>query len=722
MTRLRIAGALAAAVAALLVAMPAPASVTTPKSGWSWGDPLPQGSPITSLTFSGARGYAAGGFGTVLRTDDGGSTWSGLRTGVTADLTDLTLISADSLVVGGGCVLRRSDDGGQTFQRLPFTPTDERCSSPLAATSFPSALVGYVVTADGTVLHSDDGGKTFGRRTAIPGTGAAGGQAQPTAIVFTSDTAGIAATSTGHLLSTTDGGNSWVDRATAPGKVNSLTVVAPGTVYAVGDASALLASTDGGVTWTPRAMTGAPGGLSLTGVSCTGTDLCVITTSAGDRILRTTDGGANASSVTPSTSPVFAAGFASATRVVAAGAAGATVLSDDAGVTFSPVGHSLDGVFSRLRVQAPQTVWATGSVGRLARSTDGGASWANVGVSTSENVIDAAFPTATTGYALDDSGTVLRSDNGGSSWRLLDIGSNRRPNALASPNANTVLLFGPRGILRSGDGGNQFDEVTARAVRRAPLSNYDRAGSALFAFGSKTLARSGDGGRTWTKLRLPTRRTSVVDADFITSTSGWLLAGGGRLYSTRNGGRRWTESLSVGDSRGQDISFGSARAGFVMVPDRGAGYVLRTSNGGATFAPQLVSKQALVPGGLVAFGASAAVALEEPSSVFFTTTGGGAGQIPKLTLSANHKRLRKAGSVKVTGRLSPAEGGEQMLVASRPLSSGSWKRQTVRVAANGSFTTQWRIRTATVFVAQWDGDDQRTGVGSSVLTVRVGRR
>lgn len=720
MSKFRIAAALVALAAAACTAT-ASASVTTPKSGWSWGDPLPQGSTLRVLQFAGARGYAAGDFGTVLRTDDGGSTWGGLRTGVTADLTDLSVITPDSLVVGGGCVLRRSDDGGRTFTRLPFTPTDARCASPLAAISFPAPQVGYVVTADGTVLRSDDGGRTFGRRTAVPDTRAVAGGAQPTAIVFTGENTGIAATSSGKLLTTVDGANSWVARADAPGKINAIAIVAPGTAYAVGDGSTLLASTDGGQTWAPRTMAGAPGGLSLTGISCTGTDVCVISTDRGDRVLRTTDGGATASSVSPSTSPVFAAGFASAARVVAVGQAGATVLSDDAGVTFSPVGHALDGVFGRLRAGAGRTVWAAGSVGRLARSTDGGASWANVGVSTSENVADVAFPTATTGYALDAGGTVLRTDNGGSSWRLLDIGSDRRPFALASPSANVVLLFGPRGVLRSGDGGNQFDAVTDRDVRRAALADYDRAGGALYAFGGAVLVRSTDGGRTWARVSLPTRRTRVAAVDFVTVKSGWLLAGDGRLYSTRDGGRRWTESLALGDSHGVDIAFGSARAGFVTVRDRGAGYVLRTSDGGRTFAPELVSKELLAPSGLVALGPSAAVALAAPSHLFFTTTGGGAGELPKLSLSADHARLRRAGTVKLTGRLRPAEGGEQMLVASRPVSGGTWRTQTVRVAANGSFTTQWRIRGATVFVAQWDGDDQRAGVGSRVLTVRVGR-
>jgi hypothetical protein len=103
--------------------------------------------------------------------------------------------------------------------------------------------------------------------------------------------------------------------------------------------------------------------------------------------------------------------------------------------------------------------------------------------------------------------------------------------------------------------------------------------------------------------------------------------------------------------------------------------------------------------------------------VFFTTTGGGAGRVPTLTVKADRARIRRTTTVKVTGRLSPAEGGEQMLVASRPLRGGRWRTQTVRVAANGSFTTQWRIGSSTVFVAQWDGDDQRTGVGSKVVTV-----
>src|SRR4051794_23071940 len=66
---------------------PAGGAVLVGHSGWYWGNPLPQGNTIKALDFSGGRGYAAGAFGTLLRTDDGGATWSGVTTGIVNDLS-----------------------------------------------------------------------------------------------------------------------------------------------------------------------------------------------------------------------------------------------------------------------------------------------------------------------------------------------------------------------------------------------------------------------------------------------------------------------------------------------------------------------------------------------------------------------------------------------------------------------------------------------------------
>jgi len=65
------------------------AGVSVGHSGWFWGDPQPQGNGLNGIDFGGSRGYAAGDFGTLLRTDDDGATWDGLATGITARLVNV---------------------------------------------------------------------------------------------------------------------------------------------------------------------------------------------------------------------------------------------------------------------------------------------------------------------------------------------------------------------------------------------------------------------------------------------------------------------------------------------------------------------------------------------------------------------------------------------------------------------------------------------------------
>src|SRR5215213_6410576 len=249
MSRLRW-GTAAAVACALAATGVASANVQVGSSGWQWGNPLPQGNTLRAMSFAGTTGYAVGDFGTLLKTTDGGTSWSGTPAGTFSNLTEVQALDANTLVAGGGCVARVSTDGGASFSRIILTPVESSCpdDSKLASLSFRSADAGFVVQADGSVSLTTDRGITFAVKVAVPGTKRAGGAAQPTDLLFVSDTKGFATTSDGKIYLTNDGAASWTPVNDTNRPVTAITMVDDKVGYAVGGQSLFLKTTDGGAT------------------------------------------------------------------------------------------------------------------------------------------------------------------------------------------------------------------------------------------------------------------------------------------------------------------------------------------------------------------------------------------------------------------------------------------------------------------------------------------
>ena len=692
------------------------AAVQVSQSGWQWGNPTPQGNTIRAIDFVQGRGYAIGDDGTALRTDDGGATWTGLPTGTSLDLGRVQAVTPDVVIIlgGNGCVLRRSDDGGKTFRRF-YVLTEINCPEPVAATYFVTPQLGYLLLRNGNVLRTTDAGESFSRVTAIPGTpgSAAGGNATPADALFTTPDAGIVFLSGSNTaFRTTDAGASWTPEPDVPGgRVWRMKAVDAATFYAFGPGT-LLRSGDAGQTWQAK-----PADATITGVSCATLDLCLFTTDRGDRLLRTENGGDSTESITASTAPLFAAGFATAARAVAAGSGGATAVSDDGGRNYTAVGGDIAGSFQfGLRLgPAANIALALGARGQLARTTDNGVTWKAINVATSSDMRDTSFSSADDGYALDVRGGLFRTVNGGASWQPIDPGTTSAPQAVIT-SGDTVLLAGPRGIRRATAGG-QFSV----ADNRARVDHFDRAGSAIFAYGTNAIVRSTNRGRAWRTVKRPGRLRNL---EMTSANAGFALTTDGRVWRTTNGGRRWTDVAAIGTDDGLALAFGSATDGYLTLgrypADSDVAYVQRTSDGGKHWRPQRISAGRF-PGaeGVISPTAGRSYALTStPSagngvfrSLFTTATGGDFGSASTITLS----RARRSGrTVTVSGQLKGAQGGEAIVVSSR--SGTRWTEQVVTAGANGGrFTASFRVRGRATFVARWAGDSGRQGAGSIAL-------
>jgi photosystem II stability/assembly factor-like uncharacterized protein len=729
----------AAVVACALAALPATASanVQVGSSGWLWGNPLPQGNTLRAMTFSGPTGYAVGDFGTLLKTTDAGDTWTGLPAGTFSNLTEVQAVDANTVVAGGGCVARISKDGGTSFSRIAFTPVESSCpdGSRLAALWYVNPNHGYLALTDGSVFETNDGIQ-FATKTALPGSRQAGGSVLPTDIAFVSDTTGFATTTDGNIFQTTDSGVTWKSVNNTNRPVKALTFASDKIGYAVGDQSLFLKTTDGGATWSAKDIGGtAP--QNLTAVRFADDRTCVVTTDAGTLLGITTDGGTTFAFPTPSTDPILAAGFATGTRLAAAGRQGSTVVSDDTGANFRPIGGRLTGKFTRIRAgRVAGSAYAPGPNATLGKTVDGGKTWTRGNVTTTADVLDVSFPSINDGYALDVSGGLFRTSSGGQFWKTLDTGSTARPGAVYAPSAETVMAIGPTGVRRSTDGGGSFVAVKGDAVARTKLGEADRAGSAIVAYGGQDLIRSTDNGKTWAALKKPGRyvkrgkrlvnRLGIRNADFVDADNGFLLDTSGRLFRTKNGGKAWAELPGTGTNAARGMSFSSAQKGYLVISTFGdvrqaTGFLLRTDDGGATWHPQFVVSNPIADGGVAAGGATDYL-LGGEQSLLYSTTGGDSGATSDLTIAAPKTRYTKTTHIVVTGKLKPASGNERITVSYRRPGSTRWQSQTVPASANGSYTTSWNLaRGDNRFVAQWQGDFRSHGDGSKVLTVTVGK-
>lgn len=360
-----------APVAAWAFALKAPGSVvlagpvyggsggvaSTSDAGVTWRQTTrtPAGSAdLAALQFSDATtGWAAGSGGEIIRTSDGGSTWTAQASGTTADLHGVRFVDAtNGWAVGGQGVIVNSTDGGADWTAQTSGVTDD-----LLGVSFANATNGWVVghsaysyflPTTAVILATTDGGAHWATQTApLPAA-----DAELTDVVFADATHGWAV---GAILG---------DEGT--------------------NASVILATTNGGATWTrqltyhPPVLENQPGAV-LTAIACSDARhlVAVGTDDSGCEVFRTANGGATWTGL--SRAAKASLGFFDLSDVVLASATRG---------------------------------WAVGD-GTIAETTNGGATWTRQSVGVGVGLDALSFVSLTHGWVAGQNASILTTTTAG---------------------------------------------------------------------------------------------------------------------------------------------------------------------------------------------------------------------------------------------------------------------------------------------------------------------
>ena len=245
---------------------------------------------LFSVSFANAKdGWAAGRWGTVLHTADGGQTWEKQKTGVEYTLSSVSFIDPNNgWAVGDEGTIIHTSDGGRTWEKQKSP-----ASSFLMGVTFATKQKGWIVTERTNILHTEDGGKTWAVQFKDQ-------DFILKAVSFCDEQTGWAVGEYGYIYHTTNGGKTWVHQAGEFGfseetgdvvggnYLFDVAAVNPQTAWVVGIDGYVAKTVDGGKTW-QKHMKGVPK-THLFGVTATDQGVLI----AGDAtLLRTMDGGDN---------------------------------------------------------------------------------------------------------------------------------------------------------------------------------------------------------------------------------------------------------------------------------------------------------------------------------------------------------------------------------------------------------------------------------------------
>ena len=486
---------------------------------------------LESLSFVDMEtGYAAGWDGYMIKTTDGGNTWDTIvvATGLWY-IRDIEFWDANNGVVLAYEEIYVTQDGGDTWSQ------GTTLARPCNKLTYADENTLYSVGSDNYIFKSSDGGYTW--------TQVYSGNLQDIllGVDFLNADYGIAVGDYGYILTTTDGGTTWTtDQQVGDQLLTGVYIWDEETAYVCGTPELLYITTDGGTTWNFD-YNGNYSGNGFGSVTFTDNYTGFVCGSLdGEGIVLRKAGIAGGPSISVTPNPyVFDDTYVgeTTTALFTFENTGSDPL-DITDITFTNPAFSID--YTSFTIEPGQS----GELPVYFNPTTQGSFEGTMQIFSNDPVNNP--------YEVQLSGNgVIELNNGwewietGFNFILMDIEFPEGQNQIGYSIGQSLTYNGVGIVIKTTDGGDTWEQLTPEGIPGLQGCSFLDVNTGYAAGWDGYLIKTIDGGATWDTIVVQNNIWQIADVEFRDVNHGIVTAWTDGTFVTEDGGQTWTESTGI---------------------------------------------------------------------------------------------------------------------------------------------------------------------------------
>jgi len=601
--------------------------------GWQWQNPKPLGDPIHQVLFIDNQvGWMAPENSTLLKTTNGGISWSTIYTNVYFDklfflnrnegwavgrkhyvpeytnsvyhttngglsweeqLADtlnnnypnIFFLDKNHGWTGDFLNLYSTKDGGKNWQIEALN--DFPIAREIFGVLFLDTLKGWVFGDSYYGLKTTDGGKSWVRDSSL----------SHTLRLITIDTLNIWAVFATKVKKTTDGGITWkVMKEDSTYEINTDFFVQDTSSVYLSTNRGFYESTNGGQTWKKNSYE------VLNGFSVINNDEIWgggAMNALSSKIVHSTDNGETWTNLLTVNNPFGYSTYGDVDFVdkntgwIIKELDSKILKTTDGGNSWQEQSIFTDEWLRRIFMIDSEIGYVIGRNGIIFKTTNGGNDWLSQNSGTNYDLTSIDFLTERNGWVvgttLDNyTGILLKTTNGGETWGKVDVNGAAGPTDVCfidslhgwvAAGYNSINDLGR--IFKTIDAGETWTELTGgSSINFRHILFVDSTKG--FSFGYKSpyaeIYSTTDGGKSWGTKKF--EYTTFSRVKFIDKKNGWLIGPFGIIYGTTDGGSSWERQHTYTSRNLNGIDFIDANNGWAV---GWYGAILHTTDGGITF-------------------------------------------------------------------------------------------------------------------------------------------